>query len=210
MDHSKDLLLSAAGPDAFFTPVLDIMKPECYGVMLGKYRTLAAQHGVLPMDPVCYLIRAGFTLKSHAPDAGPCYAAFRHVQNWDFVDVPTTDCLVFVVPRILAGSVGKTVSQQRQILADFRAKLALPAHHMSGFGDAGLVAGLILAHYKATEERIPLDESWVRTDTCGPDGDRLGLGGFSADGLVCGGWVYGGDAGDDPGVFAIGIEPLAA
>jgi hypothetical protein len=169
----------------FFTPILDADVPEPYQATLAKYRTLATEHGVPATTPVCYSVRAGFTLKKHAPKLGNCKESFQYLQNWNFSDEPTKDCLVFWVPRVINGSTSKTKDKQIKLLADLRTKLKLPAHHMSGFGSIALAAGLILAHFKATGERIPLNQYWVRTDTCGADGVRLDLGGFDAAGLGC-------------------------
>ncbi len=104
----------------------------------------------------------------------------------------------------------KTKDEQIQLLADFRTKLELPTNHMSGFGKVSLVAGLILAHFKATGERIPLNEYWVRTDTCDADGLCLDLGKFVSAGLFCGYWLCGGDADGDVGVLALGVEVLGS
>lgn len=192
----------------YFTPVLDADVPERHRLTLAKYRAPAAQHGVRATDPVCYRVKAGFNLKLHAPKAGPCYEQFRYLQGWNFSDEATSDCLVFWVPRIVKGSTSKTRDQQMQMLADLRAKLDLPAHHMSGFGKVGLVAGLILAHHKATQECIPLNQYWVRTDTCHADGGRLSLGDFVGSGLRCYYWLFGDEAHDLLGAFALGVEAL--
>ena len=190
----------------YFVPIPDALVPEPYWQTLAKYRQLATEHGVPATTAVCYRVRAGFIFKSHASMAGPCYENFQYLQGWSFSDEPTDDCLVFWVPRIINGSTGKTKDEQVQFLADLRAKLDLPVHHMSGFGKVGLVAGLVLAHFKATQERIPLDGLWVRTDTCHAGGARLGLGGFGDAGLGCSCWSGDDDASDNLGVFALGVE----
>ncbi len=194
---------------AFFTPIPDTKVPEQHKTTLAKYRQLANEHGV-PTTPVCYRVRAGFTLKSHAPKAGPCYQGLSYLQGWNFPDEPTADSLVFWVPRVLNGSTSKTKDQQRAFLKDLGRKLKLPAHHLSGFGKVALLAGLILAHHKATGERIPLGNYWVRTDTCYAVGDRLGLGYFDAAGLYCYYWSFDYNAYGVLGVFALGVETLGS
>lgn len=191
----------------FFTPLSDANVPEQYQTTLAKYRKLATKHDVLTTTPVCYRVSAGFTLKTYAPKLGPCYEDFQYLQNWNFPDEATSDCLVFWVPRIVKGSTSKTASKQKKLLTRLRTKLELSAHHMNNFGKVGLVAGLILAHFKATGERIPLDQYWVRTDTCDADGIRLLLGRFGDAGLDCL-WLFGGRADVGVGVFAFGVEVL--
>ncbi len=192
----------------YFTPLSDADVPEQYQATLAKYRKLATEHGVSAVTAVCYKVKAGFTLKTYAPKLGPCYENYKYLQNWYFTDEATVDCLVLWVPRIIKGSTSKTKNGQIQLLADLRTRLELPAHHMSGFGQVGLVAGLILAHFKATGERIPLNEYWVRTDTCEAEGGRLSLGKFGGTGLRCRCWGFGGDVLELIGVFAIGVEKL--
>ncbi len=191
----------------FFTPILDADVPGEYRATLAKYRQLANEHGVPTTAPVCYRVRAGFTLKSHAPMAGPCRRGFDYLQSGNFPDEPTIDCIVFWVPCILNASTSKTKDQQRTFLADLGRKLGLPVHHLSGFGKVALVAGLILAHLKAACERIPFPEC-VRTDTCYADDYRLGLGYFGAAGLDCVDEVFDGTASARLGVFALGVEPF--
>lgn len=202
----KEAILALA--NEFFIPILDADVPEKHAPTLAKYRKLATDHGVPAKAAVCYRVRAGFTLKSHAPKAGPCYEQFRYLQDWNLPEEPTADCIVFWVPRILEGSTSKTRDEQTRILSDLRTKLELPEHHMRGLGSVGLVAGLILAHHKATGERIPLEQYWVRTDTCRADGSRLYLGDFDGAGLRCSYWYFGGSANGLVGVFALGVEAL--
>lgn len=170
----------------FFTPLADADVPAEHRATLAKYRKLASEHDVPATSPVCYRVKAEFTLKGHAPKAGPCREGFQYLQHWSFSDEPTAGCLVFWVPRTVAGSMSKTASEQLELLSNLRARLELPAHHMSGFGQASLVAGLILAHFQATGERTPLNCGWVRTDTRDADGRRLRLGVFDGAGLDCG------------------------
>jgi len=197
-------------PDAntdFFTPLLDHEVPVEHKDTCAKYRTLATEHDVLPTTPICYRVRAGFTLKHHAPKFGPCHQNFDYLQDWNFPDDPTTDSLVFWVPRLLKNSTSKTKDQQMKLLSQLRTKLELPAHHLTGFGNTALVAGLILAHHKATSECIPLNQYYVRTETCFAGGGRLALH-WRGVVLYCDGWVFGDHANGGVGVFALGVEAL--
>jgi len=169
--------------------------------LVAKWRKLASDHGYT--GPVAWKVRAGFTLKSHAPQAGPCYEQFGYLQDWQLKnDEPTADSIVFWVPRLLEGSVSKDIEEQKALMTDVRVRYELPEHHMSSFGSAALIAGLVLAHFKRTGERTPLRNFYVRSDAIRAGGDRLSLGCFDEDGLVCLGWD-----GDVRCVF-LGIFPL--
>ncbi len=190
----------APQPD-YFIPVLDADIPNKHKAIGAKYRCLATEQGCAT-HPVCYRVRAGFTLKTHAPLAGPCRNNFQYLQGWNFQDEATRDSYVFWVPGILRGSTSKNVNQQMELLSATRAKSNLPAHHMSNFGSVALAAGLILAHFKATGERISLV---VRTGTCDSVGYRLGLDWRDGE-LYCDYWYYDGEPYDRVGVLALGVE----
>lgn len=166
-----------------------------------KYRNLAAELGYT--GPVAWRVKAGFTVKQHAPLAGPCYERFEY---WSFRDEPTKAAIVFWVPRIIPDSTAKTVDEQRTLLSEVRTRLELPEHHLSGFGSVALVIALILAHFKRTGERVPLQQLSVRTDTRHSDGNRLDLGFFVETGLRCDRWCFDVDGSGDLGVFALGVE----
>jgi hypothetical protein len=187
----------------YFTPLPDADVSEHHQATLAKYRRLAAEHGVPATTAVCYRVRAGFTLKTHAPKAGPCYCGFNYLQGWNFQDDPTSESLAFWVPVILNFSTEKTVDRQIAYLAFLNDRLQLPAHHMSGFGQVALVAGLILAHFRATGKRVPRNILYVRTDTCDADGRRLDLH-WDGAALRCGRWDD--DADYLLGAFALGVE----
>jgi len=190
----------------YVTPILDADVPERYRATLAKYRKLATDHGVLVTTAVAYRVRAGFTLKQHAPKTGPCEQNFAYLQDWRLRnDEPTKDSVVFWIPRILPGSTAKTADEQMNLLADLRRKHDLPATHLASFGSAALLAGLVLAHFKITGERVPLDCYWTRTDTLHADGRRLNLGFFAAHGLRCARYDWDDDRRDGLGCFALGV-----
>ena len=93
--------------------------------------------------------------------------------------------IIFWIPRLLPRSTGKTVDEQRVLMTDTRAKYGLPEHHLSNFGSAALLSGLVLAHYKLSGERVPLRGLWARSDTLHSDGRRLNVGDFDETGLSC-------------------------
>lgn len=195
-------LLSDDEVTEFRTPKYGRVEAE---TILKNERRLAQDHGC---DPVFYRVKAGFTLRHHAPKLGPCYQNFEYLQKWKFEDRPTEDALVFWTPRVLNQSTSKNVYKQRVLLTETRKLYELPEHHLTSFGSPSLLACLILAHFKATGERVPLDKLWVRTDIFRPAGGRLDLGGFdSSYGLDCYDWG-GKRQFDHLGVFALGMEKL--
>lgn len=196
---------AAAGERDFFTPIHDSEVPSEHQATLAKYRALATEWGVPAKTDICYRVRAGFTLKQHAPKLGPCYNDFQYLQDWKFSDTPTSDCLVFWIPCVVPGSTSKNVAEQLRLLAETRIRLELPSHHLSSFGSAALLSGLILAHFKATGERVPKDCLWVRTDTCRAGGHRLRLS-WHEDALGRGDWGWGGERSGGLGGVALGVE----
>ena len=205
----KEMILELAS--TFFIPVKDVNVPSIHHPSLSKYRAGARQHPdpVLDTTPLCYRVIKGYTLKEHAPKAGPCHDNFQYLQNWNFKDDPTQDCLVFWIPRLVLGSTAKTVDEQKVHLAGFRQRLDLPSHHCSSFGSAALLSGLVLAHYKATGEQVPLNGLWTRTDSCFAGGNRLGLD-WSSGTLCCAFWGWGVGRSGSIGCFALGVETLGS
>lgn len=194
-------LVRAVVESTFFTAISDKDAPAHLVSAVTNWRKLASDLGYT--GPVLWVVKAGFTLKSHAPLAGPCYKKFGYLQDWELEnDEPTADSTVFFIPRIIA--MRKNAEEQKQALTELRAKYDLPENHLNSFGSAALVSGLILAHFKRTGERAPLNTEWVRTDTLHSGGDRLGLGDFDEHGLGCGGWL--GGRHDGLGVVPLGVE----
>ena len=159
---------------------------------------------------MAWRVGAGFTLKAHAPKFGPCYDNFSYLRDWNFTDEPTSEGIVFWIPRLLPGSTGKNVNEQKALMTKIRQDYGLPGSHLASFGNVATLAGLILAHFKATGERVPLDRLWIRTDVCRADGDRLFLGAFGESGLGCDGWRWDGRRSVNLGVFALGVEVLGS
>lgn len=193
-----------ASGNEFVIPLNDADLAENLMPFVEKWRALAKHLGY--NGPVAWRVYAGFTLKQHAPKAGPCYKKFQYLQDWKFEDEPTRGAVVFWIPRLVPDSTNKTISEQMTLLANLRRKFGLPETHFVSFGNPALLVALILAHYKATGERVPLDNYWVRTDICDSDGIRLGLGRFDESGLHCDYWAWDSDGRSDIGVFALGVE----
>ncbi|OGH73855.1 MAG: hypothetical protein A3C90_01265 [Candidatus Magasanikbacteria bacterium RIFCSPHIGHO2_02_FULL_51_14] len=193
----------------YFVAISDAEVPEQYRHTFVAYRRLGIELGVREQVPLCYRVRAGFTLKTHAPQVGPCLDRFHDLQDAPLADKPTSNCLAFWVPRVVPGSTSKSVVAQMELLAELRRKRGLPAHHLSSFGSAALVAGLILAHFKATGERVPLHSFYVVTDAQLAIG-RLYLGEFDEEGLSWCSWGMKMENRGGPviGLFPLGVEAL--
>ncbi|MFH1193791.1 MAG: hypothetical protein V1661_02250 [bacterium] len=190
----------------FVSALEDDAIPENLKLLAVKWRALATKLGY--DGPVAWRVRAGFTLKEHAPKAGPCYQGFQYLQDWKFEDEPTRDMIVFWIPRLVSDSISKTVLEQKELLADLRQEFRLPETHLVNFGSPALLVALIFAHFKATGERVPLNCLWARTDICNSDGFRLVLGYFVDSGLDCVYWRWDGGGSPIIGVFALGVEAL--
>jgi hypothetical protein len=198
-----DLTIKIA-QNTFFIPFSDNEAPEKFMETAFNWRKLAAELGYT--GPVIWKVKEGFTLKYHAPKAGPCYENFQYLQDWELKNEPTKESLAFWIPRLVAGSKDKKVEEQIVILAKLRQRFRIPNHHLTSFGSAALLSGLILTHFKRVGERIPLKSEWTRTDTFSSDGDRLLLGGFDSIGLGCGSWIWSDGRGPGLGCFPLGVE----
>jgi hypothetical protein len=201
-----ELVVNIVG-NTYFKPMSDQDLPERLQSTAIQERQLATELGY--PGPVAWKVRAGVTLKQHEYKAGPCYKQFEYLQDWQLNgDEPTSESIVFWIPRLVSGSTSKRLDEQMELLTSLRKRFKLPAHHLSTLGSAALIAGLILAHFKRIGERVPINNYWVRTDTCGTGGSRLCLGGFDETGLGCGGWGFDEECNGDLGVFALGVEEL--
>ncbi len=179
--------------------------PEKYRDTVAKWRKYASDLGYT--GPVAWKIKEGFTLKTHAPQAGPCYSKLGYLQDWKLKnDEPTKDSLVFWVPRLAEDSTSKTIPEMEKLRKELQQKYKLLAHHGTTFGSIALLFALILAHFKRTGERVPLQYLYAASDTFHVDGRRLFAGYFHGRGLRCYGWHGGAD--DIVGFFLLGVEEL--
>lgn len=91
--------------------------------LLAKMRELAKKECDYSKGSIAALVRAGFTLKEHAPKFGPCYGDWQQLLP---DDRPTSDCLLIGVPRLLFKD--ETYNNELALLGRLRAKYGLPAH----------------------------------------------------------------------------------
>jgi len=171
---------------------------------LAPWRKLAALMGYT--GPVVWLVKQGFTLKKHAPLVGPCYENLQYLQGWNFSDDPTDDCLVFWVPRLADNSTGKNIKAMEAHRAELKKRYELPEGHATSFGNIELQFALILAHFKRTGERVPLNFRYAASDTLHAGGHRLIAGSFFDFGLDCDIWDENGYG--FIGFFLLGVEKL--
>ncbi len=158
--------------------------------------------------PIAWRVKKGFTLKIHAPQAGPCYQELEYLRDWEFRnDDPTKDSLVFWVPRLVKGSTGKSVEQMELRRAQLRRFYGLPKNHCRQFGSISLLFALILAHFKRTGERVPLHLDYAVSDTLYVNGKHLISGYFGGSGISCR-LRDDGHGDDNVGFFLIGVEEL--
>lgn len=159
--------------------------------------------------PVAWKVREGFTLKSHAPKAGPCYDKLRYIQDWRLKDdVPTTNSVVFWVPMIVPGSTYVNTLEMAVIRALLRKNHKMPEHHCTSFGSIALLFALILARFKRTSERVPANFFYTASDSFHEDGSRLIAGFFNERGLHCDRWLV--NRNGLVGFFLLGVETLGS
>ena len=165
-----------------FRPLQDEEVPERLADLLQKWRLMAAVLNYY--GPVAWLVPAGVTLKKHLPKLGPCRGEFQHLQSWNFADEPTSRSLAFWIPRVIPDTRGKSTLWQLRVLETIRSKecYRLPEHHLSNFGQASILAGLIFCHFRYSDEKVPPYAHWVLTDSliigAESDNNRLYLGDF--------------------------------
>lgn len=190
--------------NTYFIPIADKDVPEHMIESTTKWRKLAGDLGYT--GPVYWKVREGFTLKDHSAKAGPCYQAFEYLRNWNLKnDEPTKSCHVYFIPRLVEKSISKNVDEQMKLLSETRKRYELPEHHLASFGSVAMLTGLVLAHFKRTGEKTPVNSYWVRTDTFHGVGLRLHVGDFDESGLYSG-WLWDGYRFDKLGVFPLGVE----
>lgn len=196
-------------PGDFVTPLLDdevrARFPQ-FAETLAAWRRYAAC--AVYAGPVAWRTQAGFTLKDHAPKAGPCNYQLVNIKNWTLkYDVPTDNSLVFWVPKLVTEGFNRTAGQMVRLRTELRAFHKLPVRHCTGFGSIALLFALILMHFKCTHERVPANFKYAVSDSFREDGYRLVAGRFSQDGLRC---SHCDDRREAPSLsfFLLGEEPL--
>jgi hypothetical protein len=149
--------------DRYFTCLVDTEVPSQYQEILAKYRKLALVYEY--EGPIVWLMKTGFSLKKHGLKLGSFRMSLKYLEDFGFEEKKVKSSLVFWIPRCVQGSKGKSAEEQLKLLSETRRQYELPEQHCSGFGSVTLLHGLIIAHFKATGERVPLDRQWIQTDS---------------------------------------------
>lgn len=217
VEQVADLLLNA--PNAgqigdYVTSMVDEAVPERLMELVIRWRVLADFLDYA--GPIAWRVRAGFTLKKVAPLVGPCFQKFSNIQDWNFTDESTGDLIVFWIPRLLRGSELQSTAEHQSMLAKYRQEYCLPPHHLSNFGQANLMAALILAHQRTTHEEVPMGLNWIRTDSIirasspvlGEDKSRRLYLSWKEHSLSCDAWDWAERRSAKIGVFALGVEEM--
>ncbi|MFA5124447.1 MAG: hypothetical protein WC473_01285 [Patescibacteria group bacterium] len=172
---------------------------------LAPWRKLAAEMNY--SGPVSWLVKQGFTLKKHASIVGPCNNNLNYLQGWNFNDAPTDDVIIFWVPRLAPKSTGKDIKTMEAHRAELKKRYELPGDHATYFGSIQILFAIILAHFKRSGERVPLDLLYAASGTLFVGG-RLVAGVFSSTGGVgCDCWRE--DGNGCVGFFLLGVEKVS-
>lgn len=171
--------------------------------IVGGWREKARKAGVKDNIHIHAEVQPGCFFKRDMPQMGPTVEDFQYLQSWSFPDTPTKHALVSWVPAPIAQSTAKDVSEQKALVASFKASAQLPAWYDVSIGVLNHVAGLSLAHFNATAQD-PFAGLVVRTDTCDSGGGRLDL--FWDQGrLRCDNWLWSGLRNSGFAVVALGV-----
>lgn len=191
--------------DPAFQPFMESDLPPQH-VQLGcQWRLINQTLGVADNVPVIYLVREGVDFKT-VPSLGPCHNDFRELLAGRLPREQSSRCLVFWVPRLLAGTEIMSYTDQVAEIERCRVQYDLPQHHLSGLREAWLVSGLILSHYEATGECLPHNGWFARTETGDMGIIKWRVGGFKKGGTLQCHPIVGIQAQGDTGAFLIGIE----
>ena len=152
-----------------FRPLEDVEVPARLCKLLKKWRRLAERFDY--DGPVTWLIPEGFSILN--PDDRISFPEglrkrAEEVASWKFLDrnsEVTRRQLVFGLPIPLDGSERKNAQQQREFLTDLWKQYQLPEGHLSAFGRASTIVGLILAYNAISGEAGVWNGTLARTDT---------------------------------------------
>lgn len=179
-----------------------------------KQRDIRAKyHFIAKAWPVLvYRVTAGFRLKKDAPAFGSCRDDLKYAQNWNFTDIPTVNGIVYCT--VFQDGRGWRASEQKAALRRTAKRLGLPPRHLISFGEASLVA-LIMLHYRKENynngiNKLLVPSGWhLRTDTLNATGSwRISFNQDDVYGLACENDYTDDAAGNTLGCLAIGIDDI--
>lgn len=136
--------------------------------------------------PIVWQVRQGYHWREHANKDGLRIRNYINPEEWTLTNDETTFTTeVFWLPRLLKETINKPALEQLAVMARVRDEYNLPKHHMTSFGSASLLAGLILSRFKRSGDCLPFSLCAARTDTMTLGEKRLHLGHFQASKLAC-------------------------
>ena len=198
-------LASTTSENPAFQPFMESDLPPQH-VQLGcQWRLINQTYGVADNVPVIYLVRDGVDFTT-VPSLGPCHNDFRELLAGRLPREKSSRCLVFWVPRLLAGTELMHYADQVAEIERCRVQFDLPQHHLSGLREAWLVSGLILSHYAITDECLPHNGWFARTETGEAGIIKWRVGGFKKGGKLQCHPLVGIQGQGDTGAFLIGVE----
>jgi len=132
--------------------------------MVAEYNQIAHDESPRAEDKeaLIYRVWPDYTLRQ-AVKSGHCH---RNLENLDwalFPDRPTKECHVFCAPLSRSGKI--TVDKQRAHLNGLRFRHRLPAHHLADFGEASLIALILIYESIYGDDSLLADGQRVRTET---------------------------------------------
>lgn len=154
------------------------------GVIEARRRLAASQEYE---GPIMWEVPEGLSVQDLSQH-GPCYENNRElVRTWSLADQCLEAGIFFWIPRPLCGSFGLSLADQQRFLDERRQIYGLPATDLACFGPAGVLFGLILAHYRETGEKLLQNSFCCRTDTFDFERARVNVGPFVEHGTVIAG-----------------------
>jgi len=159
--------------------------------------------------PVCWNVKAGFTLLDHARVAGPCSERAISSLRAGFIDEPTSNSLIFWIPLLVEGSMDSSISQMEVLRNTVRTSYGMSEKHCTSFGSIELLVALIFTHYRRTGIRVPLNGKFALSDSSCSRGEKsLVVSWFGQDGLDWIGLYKDLNGLGGTGFFALGVEKL--
>lgn len=139
-----------------FRPLEDSDAPDRLREIVAAWRHMAKEMSY--GGPIIWLVPGGFSFFNSEdrvlfPDKLKERAELA--AEWVYLDPKsevTSRCLAFWLPFPLDGTEGKNAEQQRAILSGLRQHFGLPKNHLSSFGKASTLIGLILANLRIGDQ----------------------------------------------------------
>lgn len=204
----------------FVKPLRDLDIGELPGVPnwlsgnLRHMRDFVADNGVQPVTPIVRFVDTEFHLPFSVQVAskycGHCHNNLNLMRLFAHGSLPNElrgkgRHLIIGAPFVLPGSIGKTLKEQKDLLATVGQKLGLNFKLIHGSVSLGTL--VIQSHEFITGELQPLQGKYVRTSTKFDDAQHFSLRRDAQGGLDCI-WRFDDSSEDDLGCLALGVVTL--